>query len=161
MSSVNPKEGFKLHSQRITRPGNQLLHSRIGKHILVTFDWISFVPTWTTLAADWAADAATNERRPNPWRRCYGKQLNIHMTKVSWGLRAIMHQLLFNYNILAELKHMPTCISKPILLKQFKQVVLAFYKYVAGELSMFLYYPVNGMNKASSVIAMLRCSIGF
>ena len=66
MSSVNPKEGFKLQSQHITRPGNQLLHSRIGKHILVTFDWISFVPTWTTLAADWAADAATNERRPNP-----------------------------------------------------------------------------------------------
>ena len=66
MSSVNPKEGFKLHSQRITRPGNQLLRSRIGNQVLVTFDWISFVPTWTTLAADWAADAATNERRPNP-----------------------------------------------------------------------------------------------
>jgi hypothetical protein len=34
--------------------------------VSVTFDWISFVPTWTTLAADWAAEAATNERRPNP-----------------------------------------------------------------------------------------------
>jgi len=40
-------------------------------------------------------------------------------------------------------------------------VVLAFCKYVVRKLSMFLYYPVNGMNKASSVITMLRCSIGF
>jgi hypothetical protein len=38
----------------------------IRQRIQDTFDWISFVPTWTTLAADWAADAATRERRPNP-----------------------------------------------------------------------------------------------
>jgi len=37
-----------------------------GSKRIITFDWISFVPTWTTLAADWAADAATSERRPNP-----------------------------------------------------------------------------------------------
>jgi hypothetical protein len=76
---------------------------------------------------------------------------SLHLTKYSHGqskLRAIMHQLLFNYNILA---HMATCILKPVLLKQFKQVALAFCKYVTGDLSMFLYYPVIGMNKASSL----------
>jgi hypothetical protein len=46
---------------------------------------------------------------------------------------------------------MATCILKHVLLKQFKQVALVFCKYVTGDLSMFLYYPVIGMNKASSL----------
>ena len=36
-----------------------------------TLEVISFVPAWTTLAADCAAEAATRDKRPNP---CQSKQ---------------------------------------------------------------------------------------
>lgn len=36
------------------------------QEIRVTFEDNSFVPAWTTLAADYAAEAATMDRRPKP-----------------------------------------------------------------------------------------------
>ena len=45
---------------------NNIIRARIS-----TLDVRSFVPAWTTLAADCAAEAATRDKRPNP---CESKQ---------------------------------------------------------------------------------------
>jgi len=90
---MNLKEGFISNTW--------FSHRNEEASVIVTFDWISFVPTWTTLAADWAADAATSERRPNPWKGVTVRNYQINTItkqgtilaspqltnkiKVSWG----------------------------------------------------------------------------
>lgn len=52
-----------------------------------TLEVNSFVPAWTTLAADCAAEAATRDSRPNPWEN---KLVLVSIQRINHDCKGIL-----------------------------------------------------------------------